>query len=940
VTGDVRNFAKQTERDLNRALDGVDLDPVEVPVDREALRKAGEQAGEDLGEGVTRGADGKLRNSKGQFVKMGEDAGGNIGDGVTRGVDGKLRDLSGRFVEEGVKAGKSGGESAGKAFGDGTDKSLKKQKSKIEKSITGTLVDSLKSATKPMGDALSTVFGALSSLAKPALIVAGVAIAGSLAAVIAPALAAALSGALIAGGGLGIIGLGVMLLKSKPELVKAAQSLMSSVKKEFTKAALPLLKPLVTALGTLGKVAERIAPQLHGIFANLAPAIVPFALGLGQLVEHLLPGLNQLTAAAAPLLVAIAHVLPAVGTGFSNFFSSIAGSGPAATTFMTDFLKGTAAAISGLGTGLGWLANQYPKVRDTLIAGFSAIGKGVVTFWKAFSGDGPAAMQIFRDFGAVAGAAIGVIGKAFGWLIGRYPAVRNGAVNAFNDIKSAITDTVNYVKANQNWLGPLISGITGAAAAFVVLKGAVTLYTTVTKIATAIQIAFDAAMAANPIGLVVIAIGALVGALIWFFTQTKIGREIWATTWAAIKAAAQAVADWFMGTVVPALAAAWNVIKTVAQAVASWFTGTLVPALSGAWANIQAAAAAVAGWFMTYVAPVFSALGGLIAAIFARVQQAGSFLWSSLQPIFTLIGNAWTVLWNVISAVWNAIGPVIFAEIRGAVSVLVAIWSAGWNVLKAVVMTVFNVVKTIVETALTALAGIIRAVTDIINGNWSAAWSEIKGVVSTLINGAKAVVSAAMNGILSIIRSVMSGVRSVWSAAWNALKGVVSAAVGGIRSAANSIKSAVLGVFSSAGSWLLSAGRKIIDGLISGISAGFGRVKSLLGSLTSLLPDWKGPAQVDEKILYNAGQLTMKGYEAGLEDRFSSVRKKLGGLTGDLPAMAVRGGDGASAANPSGGNTTLTIMPGAIVIQGGGAGAGEEAAEAILQHLADAVTVR
>lgn len=907
VEGDVRKFAKQTERDLNRALDDVDLHPLEVPVDKDGARKAGEEAGSEFGDGVYRGSDGKLRDV-----------------------------FTGRFVSEGEKAGKEGGDRAGKAFGDETDKSLKKEKNKIKKSVKDAFVDAVSDIAKPIGSALSTVFAGLAPLVQPGLVVAGVAIAGSLAAVLAPALGAALSGGLIAGGGLSFIGLGIALLKSKPALVNAAKKLMDSVKKEFTQAAMPLLKPLVSALGTLGDVAKRITPQLHGIFENLAPTIQPFALGLGQLVEHLMPGLNALTAAAAPLLIAIARVLPDLGTGFSNFFGSIAGSGPAATAFLVDFLKGTSAAIAGVGKGIAWLANLYPKVRDTLIAGFASIGKGVVTFWHSFSGDGPAAMQIFRDFATVAGAAIGVVGKALGWLVGQYPAVRSAAITTFNAIKTAISNTVNYVRANQSWLGPLISGITGAAVAFGTLKTAVALYTTIAKIATAVQIAFDAAMDANPIGLIVIAIGALVGALIWFFTQTKIGREIWATTWAAIQAAAQAVAAWFMGTVVPAFSAAWNAIKAAAQAVAGWWTGTLVPALQAAWAAIQAAAQSVAGWFMTYVAPVFSALGGLIAAIFARVQQAASIMWSMLQPIFTLIGQAWSLLWSAISATWNAVGPVIFAAIAGAVHVLGAVWSAGWNVLKAVVMTVFNVIKQIVQTALQVLAGIIRAVTDVINGNWRGAWNEMKGIVSNILNGAKAVVSAAMNGIRSIISSILSGIKSVWSAAWNGLKGVVSAAIGGIRSAVNGIKNAVMGVFSSAGSWLLSAGRKIIDGLISGIQAGFGRVKSLLGSLTSMLPDWKGPAQVDEKILRNSGRLVMRGFEAGLEDRFNSVRNTLGGLTASLPAAAVRGGDGASAANPSGRATTVTFAPGSIVIQGGGTEAGQEAAEAILEALANA----
>ena len=48
-----------------------------------------------------------------------------------------------------------------------------------------------------------------------------------------------------------------------------------------------------------------------------------------------------------------------------------------------------------------------------------------------------------------------------------------------------------------------------------------------TGIATAAQYAWNAALAANPIGLVVVAIAALVAALVFFFTQTKLGKDIW-----------------------------------------------------------------------------------------------------------------------------------------------------------------------------------------------------------------------------------------------------------------------------------------------------------------------------------------------------------------------------------------------------------------------------
>jgi len=58
-------------------------------------------------------------------------------------------------------------------------------------------------------------------------------------------------------------------------------------------------------------------------------------------------------------------------------------------------------------------------------------------------------------------------------------------------------------------------------------KAAVIAQSVATGLATAAQWAWNAALDANPIALVVIAIAGLVAALVWFFTQTKLGQQIW-----------------------------------------------------------------------------------------------------------------------------------------------------------------------------------------------------------------------------------------------------------------------------------------------------------------------------------------------------------------------------------------------------------------------------
>ncbi|MFC7909072.1 phage tail tape measure protein [Streptomyces nigra] len=48
--------------------------------------RAGQQAGEGLGDGIVRGADGRLRNARGQFVTAGRVAGDAVGEGLTDGA--------------------------------------------------------------------------------------------------------------------------------------------------------------------------------------------------------------------------------------------------------------------------------------------------------------------------------------------------------------------------------------------------------------------------------------------------------------------------------------------------------------------------------------------------------------------------------------------------------------------------------------------------------------------------------------------------------------------------------------------------------------------------------------------------------------------------------------------------------------------------------------
>lgn len=325
--------------------------------------------------------------------------------------------------------------------------------------------------------------------------------------------------------------------------------------------------------------------------------------------------------------------------------------------------------------------------------------------------------------------------------------------------------------------------------------------------------------------------------------------------------------------------------------------------------------------FLTFIGAMIAGLGvmlGWLSSVYPAVRQffIDAVAW---------ISDAITWLTNFGMAVGQAFAP------------LVPIVTAVWDTISAVVTTAWDLMVNAVTTAISVIQGIISTVSAAISGDWQGTWNGIKAVVSAVLNGIGTAVSATLNGIRGVISGVLSTIGAAWTAGWNAMVSVVTGAASRVGSAVNGLRQTVIGAFSAAGSWLVDAGRRIIDGLIDGIRSGFDRVRSTLNSLTAMLPDWKGPAEVDRKILEGSGRMVMEGFGRGIERERNAIRRALQDVTGDLPGFAagpVRGGDGAAAGSLHVGEIHVHVS-GAT-----GEDAGRKAAEEILEQLARSAIVR
>lgn len=103
-----------------------------------------------------------------------------------------------------------------------------------------------------------------------------------------------------------------------------------------------------------------------------------------------------------------------------------------------------------------------------------------------------------------------------------------------------------WVSENQTVVLILAGVIGGLAVAVQLVNAGFALYRTALIVGAAAQWALNAAMSANPIGLVIVAIGALVAAFVWLWNNSEGFRQFFIGMWEGIKSVVGTVVDWIV----------------------------------------------------------------------------------------------------------------------------------------------------------------------------------------------------------------------------------------------------------------------------------------------------------------------------------------------------------------------------------------------------------
>ena len=310
---------------------------------------------------------------------------------------------------------------------------------------------------------------------------------------------------------------------------------------------------------------------------------------------------------------------------------------------------------------------------------------------------------------------------------------------------------------------------------------------------TAAQWLLNAALNANPIGIVVIAIAALVAGLIYAWNNSETFRNVVMGAWEGIKTAVGVVVDWLSTNVWPIIQSVWGYISSGAQGL--W--GILVSVWNGIWSAISG----VVEWISANAWPAIQAAWGYISA--------------GAQGLWSVITTVWTAIWGAISAVVSWLVSTAWPLIQGV-----------WDWIKFGAQLLWFGIQL-------HWAAIRIAISVVVDWLVNTAWPFIQNVWSWISTGASALwsyIQSAWNGIktaIGVVADWLTG--TVWpviSAVWEGIKAGAALLWTYITTAWNGIRSAI----SAVADWLYNTLWTRVSSVWNGIKTGAEKLKDAIGT--------------------------------------------------------------------------------------------------------------
>lgn len=614
-------------------------------------------------------------------------------------------------------------------------------------------------------------------------------------------------------------GIGTAMENVQNRVAKAVQKVIEAVGVENIAGA---INGFSSQFGKIGDAAAGMVTGVKGWFGKAAQAAQPLVSiwqsDFGQLGVYLKGLASNAQAFGGSLLDVVTN-----GGGLQNFLTGL-------NNIISPLVNWWIALTRNVSIFIGTLSDSGGV--QAFLASLSELWKGLTQLGQGLADAVTGFLAVGQNGGAA--ASIGqLVGDAF-----------NAAAPFVEKLASTLQSLGDWASEHGDAIRTVIAGIAGGFAAFKtasLISAAVTAlksFDVAAKIAAAGQWVLNAAMNANPIVLVVTAIGALVAALVWFFTQTETGRKAWASFTSFLSSAWQSV-DSF--------------VTSLGQNIANFFTQTIPNAIQS-----------VIQWFRQLPSAIGTALSNLITSI---GTWAVSFGQSALQAGQQFVSNIANFLTNLPATIayWLAYGitfVVLWAAQLGSQAI-----SAGQQFL-ANLGTFFVQLPGNIWNWLTSTVASVASWAAQMGANALSAGSRFLSSIGSYISQVPGRIGAGLSGAISAVGSFASSMAS-----------------GALR-AGQQFLSNLVNTLASIPGRMVSIGSQIVHGIISGITGSIGKVGSaILGGVKDAISGVKnflGIHSPSRLFRDQIGRNIGLGLAQGISNSQAAVMSSMNGMASDI----------------------------------------------------------